>query len=141
MRAKQSLHIFYSVEPVDISNILRRTSLKKNNRTDEILDSYIDTGADTIKVWGNNYIKENLPKLLDMLLEKVKDMLKSMGEKDRNSIHESVLSVFREGMKFGEEITERVIEYALQDCELSDDQKTNIKEKIQNYLEKIDNFE
>jgi hypothetical protein len=93
------------------------TGQDKNNETktrkDQMMDSFLDTGTDSMTEWGKEFIKTNVPKTMDWIVARVKDVFASVKTQGDNSIKSSVRKAIQAGIEIGEENKEQAITQAM----------------------------
>ncbi|MFA7034467.1 MAG: hypothetical protein WC166_07425 [Bacteroidales bacterium] len=121
------------------------TGKDKNNETkarkDQMIDLFLDTGTDSMTEWGTEFIKTNVPKTMDWIVARVKDVFASAKTKGDNSIKSSVRKAIQAGIEIGEENKEQAITQAMIKAGISDTIIKQILDSSCQYLVTWDSIE
>ena len=111
---------------------------KIQEKATEMVDKFVDTGIDTTTTWGNNYIKENLPKALDKMATGFIGCILALKEKDdsqfEKALNELCQKTLAVGIEIGEDNKERSLTKAMADEGLNQEQIDRISRNSAQYL-------
>ncbi len=110
-------------------------------RKDQMMDSFLDTGTDSMTEWGNEFIKTNVPKTMDWIVARVKEVFSSVKAKGDNSIKSSVQKAIQVGIEIGEKNKEQAITQAMIKAGVSDTQIKQILDSSSQFLVTWDSIE
>lgn len=51
---------------------------ESKSRKDQMMDSFLDTSTESMTEWGNDFIKTNVPKTMDWITARIKDVFSSI---------------------------------------------------------------
>lgn len=86
----------------DISN-------ESRNRKDQMKESFLDTGTDSVKEWGNEFIKTHVPIIMDWITARIKELFSSIKSKSDSSISSSIRKAIQAGIEIGEKNKEQAL--------------------------------
>ena len=86
---------------------------KIKNKKEQIVDSFVDSGAEAVIEWGNEFIKTNVPKSLDWISSNIKGVFSSLASKSDLSLRENVRKAIFAGIEVGEENKEQALIQAM----------------------------
>ena len=115
-------------------NEMNKNNNEKEYRKDKVINTLLDTGAESVTEWGNKFIKSNTPKALDWITERMKILCSTMREKSCNSISLNVRNAIHAGIEIGEENKERAIICAMIASGMQEDQIKQIIESSKSFL-------
>jgi len=78
-------------------------------RKDQMFDSFADTCQEAMTEWGNSFIKTNVPKMMDGVTARIRDVFSSIKNKSDSSIRASVCKAIQMGIEIGEENKEQAM--------------------------------
>ena len=104
------------------------------SKTQQMVESFVDTGIDTTTEWGNDYIKTNLPKILNQMASHVKELFSSIIIQNNNSIRENVRQAIFAGIEIGEENKEQSLVRAMVEEGIEQEKIRLILQKSSQYL-------
>ena len=110
----------------------------EKSRKDQMLESFVNTGTDTVTEWGTYFIKSNVPKTLDWTVKKIKEMGESIAKREHESIKNSFHEVMLMGMEIGENNKEQALQKAMQQVGIEDAQIQAIVELSKQYMIQIE---
>ncbi|MHB1154044.1 MAG: hypothetical protein ACYCWE_20365 [Eubacteriales bacterium] len=84
-------------------------SNESRNRKDQMMESFVDTGTDSMTEWGNEFIKTNVPKIMDWITARIKELFSSIKNKSDSSISSSVRKAIQAGIEIGEKNKEQAL--------------------------------
>jgi len=113
----------------------------EKSRKDKVVDSFLDTGTDSVIDWGNQFISENLPKTMNWTVAKIKEGISSIAKKSETSIRSSSHKWIFEAIEIGEANKERAMLLAMKEMDLSEKQIQDILSAHNKYLVTKDDFE
>lgn len=99
-----------------------------------MIDSFVDTGVDTVTEWGNNFIKTNITKSLDWITFHIKDLFSSATYKNNLSFRENIRKTIFAGIEIGEENKEQALIRAMIAEGINEEKIKLILEKSSQYL-------
>jgi len=82
---------------------------ESKSRKDQMMDSFLDTSTESMTEWGNDFIKTNVPKTMDWITARIKDVFSSIKNKSDSSIGASVRKAIQAGIEIGEENKEQAM--------------------------------
>ena len=109
-------------------------STEKSGRKDKIVNSFLDTGADSVTQWGNKFISTNTPKALDWTVSKVKEVFSSVANNSNVKSHDFIRSIIFQGIEIGEVNKENALVNAMKEVGLDESQIKQILKVSQKYL-------
>lgn len=109
-------------------------SIDKSGRTDKMVNSFLDTGTDSVTQWGNDFISTNAPKVLDWTVAKVKEIFSSFSNSSNMKSREFIRNIIFQGIEIGEGNKENALIKAMKDTGLDDDQIRQILKASKKYL-------
>ena len=94
------------------------------NRTNKMVNTFIDVSNDMVTKWGSAQIQENGPQVLDWALRKVKEKILSVIEKEPEQQYIALPSMetFLKGIECGEWRKEMAMIYGLKSAGLAEEQ-------------------
>lgn len=104
------------------------------NRKEQILDSFADNGADAVTEWGNDFIKTNIPKSLDLITSYIKEFFSSVTSKNNLTIKENIRNAIYTGIEVGEKNKEQALIKAMKVEGIDEGEIKIILEKSSQYL-------
>lgn len=116
-------------------------STSERGRKDKVVDSFFDTGTDSMIDWGNQFINENLPKAMNWTVEKIKEGISSIAKSSGTSIRSSTHKWIFEAIEIGEANKERAMMLAMKELGLSEEQVQDILTAQKKYLVTKTDFE
>lgn len=109
-------------------------SNKIKNKKEQMMASFVDTGANAATEWGNDFIKKNVPKSLDWITSHIKDLFSTVISQNNNSNRENIRKTILAGIEIGEENKERALVRAMIDEGINREKISLILEKSSQYL-------
>ena len=107
---------------------------EKTSRKDRVVSSFLDTGAESVKTWGNGFISTNTPKALDWTVSKIKEIFSTLSNNSNVKSRDFIRSVIFQGIEIGEGNKENALIKAMQEVGIEDSQIHQILITSQKYL-------
>lgn len=109
-------------------------STEKSGRKDKIMNSFLDTGTDSVIQWGNKRIATDTPEVLDWMLAKVKETISSISNTEKTKSRDFIRSIIFQGIEIGEGNKENALVNAMKEVGLEECQIEQILQVSQKYL-------
>ena len=109
-------------------------STEKSGRKDKMMNSFLDTGTDSVTQWGNNFISTNTPRALDWTVVKVKEIFSSISSTSNMKSRDFIRSIIFQGIEIGEINKENALVNAMKEVGLEESQIEQILQVSQKYL-------
>lgn len=109
-------------------------STEKSGRKDKMMNSFLDTGTDSVTQWGNDFIRTNTPKALDWTVTKVKEIFSSISSTSNMKSCDFIRSIIFQGIEIGEDNKENALINAMKEFGLNESQIEQILNASQKYL-------
>lgn len=106
----------------------------EKSRKDKVVDSYLDTGTDSMIDWGNQFISENLPKAMNWTVEKIKEGISSIAKSSGSSVRSSTHKWIFECIQIGEANKERAMLIAMKEAGIPAEQIQGVLRNHKKYL-------
>ncbi len=103
-------------------------------RTDQMINSFKDTGTDSLTKWGNEFIQENTPKALNWIVVKIKETVTSSATTSNMKMRDSIRNTIFQGIEIGEANKERALIQAMREVGIDKEQITQVLLASQKYL-------
>ena len=97
-------------------------SKENSSRNDNIFNSFLDTSADSVTKWGNEFISTNTPKALDWTVAKVKEIFSSISNTSNMKSRDFIRSIIFQGVEIGESNKEKTLVNAMKEIGIEDAQ-------------------
>lgn len=107
---------------------------EKSGRKDQVVNSFKDTGAESVTKWGNEFIQENTPKALNWIVSKIREAVTTAANGSNMKMRESVRNTIFQGVEIGEANKERAIVQAMREVGMDEQQIRQILSNSQKYL-------
>jgi hypothetical protein len=109
-------------------------STDNSGRKDKIMNSFLDTGTDSVIQWGNKRIATDTPEVLDWVLNKVKEVFSSVANASNVKSRDFIRSIIFQGIEIGEGNKENALVNAMKEVGLDESQIERILEASKKYL-------
>lgn len=109
-------------------------SKENSSRNDNIFNSFLDTSADSVTKWGNEFISTNTPKALDWTVAKVKEIFSSISNTSNVKSRDFIRSIIFQGIEIGESNKEKALVNAMKEIGIEDAQIRQILKASKKYL-------
>ena len=109
-------------------------STGKSGRTEKMVNSLLDTGADSVTQWGNEFISTNAPRILDSTVTKIKEIFSSVSTSSNMKSREFIRSIIFQGIEIGESNMETALVQAMRETGLDESQIHQILETSKKHL-------
>ena len=112
----------------------------KRSRGEKIWEDFLDTGTDTVTNWGIDAIRENLPKIMDGIVNKSREIISTSvdDEKGKEVILQINHDTFLKGIECGEKRKELALIWAMGKSGFNKMQIQQVLEQAQQAWEPID---
>lgn len=107
---------------------------EKTSRKDQVVSSFLDTGAESVKTWGNGFISTNTPKALDWTVAKIKEIFSSFSNGNNVKSRDFIRDIIFQGIEIGEGNKENALVKAMQEVGIEEGQIHQILITSQKYL-------
>lgn len=107
---------------------------EKTSRKDQVVNSFLGTGAESVKTWGNGFISTNTPKALDWTASKIKEIFSTLSNNSNVKSRDFIRSVIFQGIEIGEGNKENALVKAMQEVGIEDAKIRQILKASQKYL-------
>lgn len=111
------------------------------SRKDKIVNTFYDTGTDSITKWGNDFISTNVPKAMNWTVEKIKEMVSSLADNSNVKSRGFIRNIIYRGIEIGEDNKEHAMILAMQELEIDEKQIQQILIASKQYLITIDEID
>ena len=103
------------------------------NRKEKMINDFLDTNAASMTRWGNEFIETNVPPALDWVMNKFREAIKSLVEKEseQQDIVLPSLTTFLKGIECGERRKEMAMIYGMKKFGLDEEKIRQILEHSQ----------
>lgn len=109
-------------------------STDNSGRKDKMVNSFLDTGTDSVTQWGNDFISTNTPKALDWTVAKVKEIFSSISKTSNIKSRDFIRNIILQGIEIGEGNKENALIKAMKEVGLEESQIRQILKASQKYL-------
>lgn len=109
-------------------------STENTGRKEKMVNSFLDTGTDSVTQWGNEFISTNTPKALDWTVAKVKEIFSSISKTSNTKSRDFIRSIIFQGIEIGEGNKENALIKAMKEVGLEESQIRQILKASQKYL-------
>lgn len=109
-------------------------STENFGRKEKMMNSFLDTGTDSVTQWGNKFISTNTPKALDWTVAKIKEVFSSISNTSNVKSRDFIRSIIFQGIEIGEGNKENALVSAMKEVGLEESQIHQILEASQKYL-------
>lgn len=107
---------------------------EKTSRKDQVVNSFLDTGVESVKTWGNGFISTNTPKALDWTVSKIKEIFSTLSNSSIVKSRDFIRDIIFQGIEIGEGNKENALVKAMQEVGIEDEQIRQILIASQKYL-------
>ena len=109
-------------------------STENTGRKEKMVNSFLDTGTESVTQWGNEFISTNTPKALDWTVAKVKEIFSSISKTSNMKSRDFIRSIIFQGIEIGEGNKENALIKAMKEVGLEESQIQLILTASQKYL-------
>lgn len=111
---------------------------KQDNR---IVDSVKDTSEQAIIEWENEYIRTNVPRVLDWMTEKIKETVLLISNDEKKKMSEQIKNIIFQGIEMGEKNKEIAVIKAMKNAKMDDMTIQKIISNSNKYLVTRDDYD
>lgn len=111
---------------------------KQDNR---IVDSFKDTSEQAIIEWENEYIRTNVPRVLDWMTEKIKETVLLISNDEKKKMSEQIKNIIFQGIEMGEKNKEIAVIKAMKNAKMDDMTIQKIISNSNKYLVTRDDYD
>ena len=104
------------------------------SRKDKMANTLFDTATDSVTEWGNDFIKTNVPRILDCAADKTRIAISTLTKKNNIKNRSFIRDAIYQGIEIGEENKERALVMAMKEMGTSDAQINQILEISNKFL-------
>ena len=106
----------------------------ENEKGNKMFNSFKETSEQAATNWGNDFINANLPKLLDSMVAKVKEVASSASKIENKKMIEQIRDIIFQGIEIGESNKEIAIVAAMKNAGMSENTIQTIINNSNKYL-------
>ena len=106
----------------------------ENEKGNKMLNSFKKTSEQAMINWGNDFINTNIPKFLDSMVAKVKEVASSASKIENKKTIEQIRDIIFQGIEIGESNKEIAIVAAMKNAGIRENTIQTIINNSNNYL-------
>lgn len=104
------------------------------SRKDRMVNTFLDTSADSMTAWGNEFLSTNIPKTMNWTVTKIKEVFSALANNSNVKSRDFIRNAILQGIEIGEANKERSLILAMKKLGIDEGRINQILEESNQFL-------